>query len=310
MSLTLTLRQQPSSDRLDLSALRADAVVGCTLDEVRRLPVRACTSANDRACLGDWFDVHGSTEQPHVVITGDGGRLDGLGFGQRHGTLIVEGDAGDFTGREMRGGAIIVRGHCGHFAGARQRGGTLHIARDAGDFAAGAPRGERTGMRGGVLWVGGDVGWGCGFRQRRGMIVVQGAAAGRLAEAMIAGTIVLGRAAGTELGRGMRRGTVVLMGAGADDGGAGKVAGDACEQRFSRGYPVDRGVIDLLGHALVDAAAEYRALTGMEPRDFGGRLLSDAGLQTHRRAWQCRRGDRTVGGQGEIWNRLQGLEQG
>lgn len=309
MSLTLTLRQQPS-DRLDLSAVRADAVVGCTLDQVRRLPVRAFSNANDEACLGDWFDVHGSTEQPRVVIDEDGGRLDGLGFGQRHGTLIVEGNAGDFVGREMRGGAIVVRGHGGHFAGAKLRGGTLHIAGGAGDYAAGAPRGERTGMRGGVLWIGGDVGRGCGLRQRRGLVVVQGAAAGRLAEGMIAGTIVLGRDPGAELGWGMRRGTVVLMRMGADGEEREPGGTTTDERRFSRGYPVDRGVIDLLGRALVDADAEYRALTGLEPCDFGGRLLSDAELQTHRRAWQRRIGDRTVGGQGEIWNRLQGHEQG
>lgn len=205
MSGVRLIRRADPPQRVDLSALRPEALAGLAADAIARLPLG---TARAPLAVGDLFRVQAG-DAAALVIEGGSPRFDHLGAGMTVGSLVIEGDAGCYLGRGMRGGSLTVRGSAGAFAASGLIGGMIEITGDAGDFLGGAAAGERTGMAGGVVVVRGGSGARAADRMRRGLMVIEGAAGLQLASHMIAGTVVCARP-GAQPGCLMRRGTLVL----------------------------------------------------------------------------------------------------
>lgn len=205
MSGVRLLRRAEPPQRVDLSALRPEALAGLAEGAIARLPLG---TARAPLAVGDLFRVQAGDEAD-LVIEGGSPRFDQLGAGMTTGILLIEGDAGCCLGRGMRGGRITLRGGAGAFAASGLTGGVIEVTGDAGDFLGGAAVGERTGMAGGVVVVRGGSGARAADRMRRGLMVIEGAAGPQLASHMIAGTVVCARP-GPHPGTLMRRGTLLL----------------------------------------------------------------------------------------------------
>lgn len=190
---------------VDCSLLTPERLAGRSRQEIEHL---ALASGSREASVGDLFQVGGDDTQS-ITFTGNG-RLAGVGSGMKQGTIVVEGDAGDYAGDAMSGGRLVVSGSAGAFAGSGMSGGRLEIAKDAGAFLGGARPGERRGMRGGLITVAGSAGDRVADRMRRGLIVVNGNVGSYCASRMIAGTVVVRGAVGAAPGFGMKRGTLLL----------------------------------------------------------------------------------------------------
>ena len=198
---TLRLKQAPAL-RIDMRGVLPSA-------DVQGLQVGY---GNALVPLADLFTVTPRTDGK-LVLEGDCSRCDRIGWQMDGGTLIVEGDAGDYAGAGLRGGEIIVRGNARDLAACEMAGGSLTIEGSAGDFAASTLPGSMDGMRGGTLVIKGNVGERCADRMRRGSVIVFGNSGDFLASRMVAGTIALGGRSGAHVGFGMRRGSIVFAGA-------------------------------------------------------------------------------------------------
>jgi formylmethanofuran dehydrogenase subunit C len=198
---TLRLKQSPAL-RVDMRGVTPSA-------DVQGLQVGY---GNTLVPLAELFNITPRNDG-RLVFEGDCSRCDRIGWQMDSGTLIVDGDAGDYAGAAMRGGAVIVRGHARDLAACEMAGGALTIEGSAGDFAASTLPGSMDGMRGGTLVIKGHVGARCADRMRRGTVVVFGNSGDFLASRLVAGTIALGGHAGAHVGYGMRRGSIVFAGA-------------------------------------------------------------------------------------------------
>jgi formylmethanofuran dehydrogenase subunit C len=198
---TLRLKQTPSL-RVDMRGVTPSA-------EVRTLQV-GC--GNALVPLAELFSIT-PRRDGQLVLEGDCSRCDRIGWQMDGGTLVVDGDAGDYVGAGLRSGEIVVRGHARDLAACEMAGGVLTIEGNAGDFAASTLPGSMDGMRGGTLIVKGNVGERCADRMRRGSVIVFGNSGDFLASRMVAGTIALGGHARAHVGYGMRRGSIVFAGA-------------------------------------------------------------------------------------------------
>jgi len=292
--MTLTFRARPGNLRqLELGDFSLDQLLGLSLDAVARFEIEA-----SRGVLGDWFEIHGATDQPRWVFEGTGNWLDGLGTEFCQGELIIDGDVGRRVARRARGGEIVVYGATGSWAGSGMRGGTLSIAGNSGDFLGGPLRGERGGMRGGVIFVGGDCGSEVGHRLRRGTMIVAGSVGPRGAWEMIAGTLVVGGAVGTDVGFAMRRGTIMLL---AESVLA--VAGPSDPQRgqqWTGGSSVPHEFFPLLVRAI---RAQWARGIERCVRELPSVAACPLEPSESPRGWLRRVGDRRVGGLGELLSR-------
>ena len=165
--LVLSLRQRPDQ-RLDLSALVPDRLVGKSVADIERIDL---STSRRRVDVGEVFRVRaGGPEQ--MRLEGACDRLDLIGHGMSSGEMIVEGDVGAKAGRLMNGGRLVIEGHAGPWAASGMQAGHLEITGSAGDRLGGPLAGEVAGMRGGLVLVGGNAGERAGDRMRRGTIVI------------------------------------------------------------------------------------------------------------------------------------------
>ena len=199
------LRGEPER-RVDLSALTPRRLAGLDEAAVGRLPL---AGGRDPLAVGELFDLFPG-EADAVVIEGGSTLFDHVGAGLDGGSLVLEGDAGDFAGRAMTAGRLELRGSAGRLAASGMQGGTVEIAGDAGGLLAGPGPGERTGMDGGTVLLRGSAGPRACDRLRRGLVVIEGDAAEQAASRMVAGTLVVCGRVGASPGTLLRRGTVVL----------------------------------------------------------------------------------------------------
>ncbi len=206
MSVTrFRLRDAPEG-RLDLSVLVPHRLAGLDEAAIGRLRLAGGRQA---PTVGDLFEMSAG-EADSVVIEGGSALLDHVGAGLESGSLVLEGDAGDFAGRGMGGGRLELRGSVGRLAASGLRGGMVEIAGDAGALLAGPAPGERAGMDGGVVLLRGGAGAQACDRMRRGVVVVEGDVKEHAASRMVAGTLVVCGRTGASPGVLLRRGTVVL----------------------------------------------------------------------------------------------------
>jgi formylmethanofuran dehydrogenase subunit C len=198
---TLRMKQAPS--------LRVDMRGVTPLADVPSLQVGY---GNALVPLAELFSITPRSDS-QLVLEGDCSRCDRIGWQMDGGTLVVEGDVGDYVGAGLRSGEIVVRGNARDLAACEMAGGVLTIEVNAGDFAASTLPGSMDGMRGGTLVIKGNVGERCADRMRRGSVIVFGNSGDFLASRLVAGTIALGGHAGAHVGYGMRRGSIVFAGA-------------------------------------------------------------------------------------------------
>ncbi len=197
---TLRLKQSPAL-RVDMRGVTPSADV----------PQLQVGYGNALVPLAELFSITPRNDGK-LVFEGDCSRCDRIGWQMDGGTLIVEGDAGDYVGAVMRGGEILVRGNTRDLAACEMAGGALTIDGNAGDFTASTLPGSMDGMRGGTLVIKGNVGERCADRMRRGSVIVFGNSGDFLASRLVAGTIALGGRSSAHVGYGMRRGSIVFAG--------------------------------------------------------------------------------------------------
>jgi formylmethanofuran dehydrogenase subunit C len=197
---TLRMKQTPSL-RIDMRGVTPSA-------DVPRLHVG---HGNTLVPLAELFSIT-PRKDGQLVFEGDCSRCDRIGWQMDGGTLMVDGDVGDYVGAGLRSGEMLVRGNARDLAACEVAGGVLTIEGNAGDFAASTLPGSMDGMRGGTLVIKGNVGERCADRMRRGSVIVFGNSGDFLASRLVAGTIALGGHAGAHVGYGMRRGSIVFAG--------------------------------------------------------------------------------------------------
>ncbi len=190
---------------LEAEVISPDVIAGKTLREVEELRVY---HGNRAETLGEYFEVEGEVapnpEEQLIVVDGDVPWVKYIGAGMTAGRVVVRGDAGMHLGSKMAGGEIVVEGSVGDWAGAEMAGGFIRIRGDAGDLLGAAYRGSPEGMRGGCIYVEGSAGYETGTGMRRGLIVIGGDAAPFTGAHMNGGVIfIFGRAA-KRLGAQMR----------------------------------------------------------------------------------------------------------
>lgn len=204
--LLFTLRSEPEQ-RLDLSPLVPDRLIGRSIKEIERLEIgttRICVKA------GDMFKIRPG-DANSIRFEGGSERFDLVGAKMLPGAEIyVDGDVGAQAGRLAKGGSLTIAGSAGPYAASGLVDGRIEIDGDAGDLLGAPLAGELAGMAGGRVIVRGSVGARAGDRLQRGVIVIEGSAGDDLGARIIAGTIVLlGRADGRP-GYLMKRGTIVM----------------------------------------------------------------------------------------------------
>ncbi|TWT64586.1 formylmethanofuran dehydrogenase subunit C [Allorhodopirellula solitaria] len=198
--------------------------------------------------------------------------------GDSHPTLVLKGDCRrvHHLGHQHRVGRIMVEADIGDHCGACMSGGSIRIAGNAGRYLA-APTGSRKGgMDGGQIVVGGSAGDFAGSRMRRGEIWIAGDAGAKVAAWQVAGTIGVGGVVGNHVGYGMRRGTLILA-----------AATRLPEFRFTT--PIE------LATPFLALRLHNSALRSIWP---------PARPETGLTQWFTSRGDRSIGGIGEVWHPL------
>jgi formylmethanofuran dehydrogenase subunit C len=204
------LRQEPSQ-RLDLSRLTPDRLVGRAQKEIEAIDI-GTTKVDCK--VGDVFKVR-IGDPREVNFEGGSERFDLLGAKLLPGfTIHVEGDVGAQLGRGAQGGTIVVAGDAGPYAASGMTGGHIDIDGDCGDFLGAPLAGEIAGMAGGRVLVRGNVGARAGDRLRRGLIIIEGDAGADLGSRAIAGTIIALGAATGRIGYLNKRASLVLAQAG------------------------------------------------------------------------------------------------
>lgn len=189
--------------------------------------------------------------------------------------LILQGDARcvHSLGHQHRIGRIIVEADIGDYCGACMSGGTITIAGSAGRYLGSATESRGIGMNGGRIAVAGSVGEFAGHRMRRGEIWIAGDAGAGLASWQVAGTIGVGGNVGEHVGYGMRRGTLILT-----------TATSLPSVRFT---------------SPVELATPFRAVLLNRPELQS--IWPPARIACASGTGHVSRGDRSMGGIGEVW---------
>lgn len=189
--------------------------------------------------------------------------------------MILQGDGRNihWLGHQHRVGRIIVESDIGDYCGACMSGGTITIAGSAGRYLGSATGARGIGMNGGRIVVAGRAGLFAGQRMRRGEIWIAGDAGAGLASWQVAGTIGVGGTVGEHVGYGMRRGTLILA-----------TPTPLPSVRFTPPVQLDTPFRELL--------LNRHELQAIWPP---AQLVSD------NRKFHVSRGDRSIGGIGEIW---------
>lgn len=201
-TLTFTLKQSPA-EVLDLSGLIPSKLAGLSQAEISALPV-----SNSGLKVGDVFDVTGGASDT-LVINQCSNLCDNVAAGLDGGTVIVEGDVGNYAAAKMRGGKFEIRGNAADFVASGLKAGLVTISGTAGDFAGGLMPGDKFGMLGGIVVVEGHVGARAGERMRRGTIVTRASFGPAAGSRMCGGTLWTEVGFGNGPGPLLRRGTLI-----------------------------------------------------------------------------------------------------
>lgn len=184
-------RLEGDQQSIDACNLRRTWLEGKSADEILTLQLVADGVSVSLADLFDLAVDDSLSDSDHLVVEGDLKNVHGLGAKHDRGDFQLIGTVGDSLACGMTGGTLLVDG-------------------DAGDFVAGPIGSHNTGMSGGVVKISGSVGSYAGHRMRRGTLLVQSNAGAMLAASMVAGTICVGGEVGDSIAVGMKRGSIIL----------------------------------------------------------------------------------------------------
>jgi formylmethanofuran dehydrogenase subunit C len=193
--------------RINLFNVIPSRLENLTLPEIEQLPI---DTSEGSGRLGDWFNITDG-DRSSVTFIGDLSHCDSVGGGLENGSIVVNGNVGDFLADRMKGGTLTVSGSAGRFACSSLRGGLVTVAGDCGEYAAAAAPGALRGMNGGTLVIQGNCDQWLATRMRRGTVIVHGDVSAACANRMIAGTLVLCGQVAFPLAAQMSRGTIVLL---------------------------------------------------------------------------------------------------
>ncbi|NOT15307.1 MAG: formylmethanofuran dehydrogenase subunit C, partial [Methylotenera sp.] len=136
-------------------------LAGLTLAQIRNLPLEQSKNARK---VADLFEVSGEDTE-NIHFKNSTSQLDYIGYKMTHGTITIEGNAGDFLGANMQNGSIICQGNTGDRAGDLMRRGLILIDGNTGDYCASR-------MIAGTIGVYGKVGQYVGFAMKRGTVLL------------------------------------------------------------------------------------------------------------------------------------------
>ncbi|MGZ5918471.1 MAG: formylmethanofuran dehydrogenase subunit C [Hyphomicrobium sp.] len=202
----LTFRLKGTLDeRIDAAELTPRRLAKLSQSDIERIVVG---STKRQLKVGDVFVVGG---RPGDSVTFESGsnRLDFVGSRLEEGSVIVEGDVGDYAGREMSGGRLDIRGDAGAYLASGTKGGIVTVKGSAGNQVGAQRAGDKFGMMGGIVVIEGHAGDRVGDRMRRGTIIVRGRCGAIAGTRMLGGTIWTDQGFGANPGLLMRRGTLI-----------------------------------------------------------------------------------------------------
>ena len=159
-ALTFTLKNSPIS-KLDCRQLTPNLLANLTITEIENIPL---SSQKNAPKVADFFEVSGSDTQT-VHFNNTTAQLNFIGHQMTKGTIVVNGDCGDFLGANMQGGTIIVKGNVKDRLGDQMRRGLILVDGNAADYCASR-------MIAGTIGVYGTAGTHVGFAMKRGTILL------------------------------------------------------------------------------------------------------------------------------------------
>ena len=102
-ALTFTLKKSPSI-KLDCRQLTPNLLANLTIAKIKNIPL---SSQKNAPKVADFFEVTGDDVQT-IHFNNATAQLDYIGHHMTKGTIVVEGDCGDFLGANMQGGTILL----------------------------------------------------------------------------------------------------------------------------------------------------------------------------------------------------------
>jgi len=179
--------------------------------------------------------------------------FDNIGYMHSKGTLIINGNVGDYAGDHMRGGRLIIKGNADSYLGYCMKGGRITVEGSAGSYAA-----NRV-TRGRVI-IQKNAGNGIGAYSKKGCkIIVSGDAGDKAGYDMDGATLTIEGSAGDQLAYSMKRGAVTVEGNAGDyacgylEGGKVIIEGNAGD---NLAYSMRSGTVTVKGNAGGDACAQ------------------------------------------------------
>ena len=159
-ALTFTLKVSPSQP-LDCRQLTPNKLAGLSLSDIKNLSLSQQKNAPK---VTDYFEVTGS-DTNHIVFKKSRSQLGYIGHKMTSGSIVIEGNCGDFLGANLQNGTIIVKGNANDRVGDQMRRGLILIDGNAGNYCASR-------MIAGTIGVYGEVGQYLGFTMKRGTILL------------------------------------------------------------------------------------------------------------------------------------------
>jgi glutamate synthase domain-containing protein 3 len=146
-----------------------------------------------------------SAESGEEVKVSNASHLKGLCGGLKKGTVVVEGDVGDYFGILNDGASLTVDGSAGRFIGDNMTAGKIVVRGDVGDGAADY-------CYGGMVVIGKSAGDFLGTMNKGATVVVSGDVGDHVGTYMTAGDIIVLGDAGEALGDYIIRGSIYIRG--------------------------------------------------------------------------------------------------
>jgi glutamate synthase domain-containing protein 3 len=139
------------------------------------------------------------------VIVKNASHLHGLCGGLKSGTIVIEGNSGDYLGVVNSGAAIEVKGDAGKYVADNMTAGTVIVAGEA-DYGAAQY------CYGGTVVVKGNAGDFTATMNKGATILVGGNVGDEAATYMVAGDVIIVGDAGENLGNYLIRGNIYIQG--------------------------------------------------------------------------------------------------
>jgi len=277
--IKLKLKNQPKFP-LEAESITPDNFAGKSPNEIKKLTVYY---GNEKATIGDYFDVSGKSEDLtdlKIILEGDLSNVKRIGEKMTGGEIVINGNVGMHVGNRMSGGKILVNGNADDWAGAMLQGGELEITGDAGNYVGSAYRGFWKGMENGVIKVKGKVGveamlWARGsVPAKRLPILICGSAGSFLGIHNHGGTIIVEGDVDRCAGADQIRGIIVIKGKVSRLLPSYKKIGEVKEIELFSGEKIKGKFIEYAGdHSVKKNHSAIDKKTGEVKKSVNGRLF-------------------------------------